>query len=55
MYSKMYAVLFNALTDALEALDGNDCVSAVDILKDAQRKTEEIYISAEDGAKGNGD
>ena len=42
MYKKMYLLLFNAITDALET---NDFSKAEIILKQAQIDAEEIYIS----------
>ena len=44
-YDKMYSLLFNAITDALEKQNLGD---AKDILISAQQKAEEIYITAED-------
>lgn len=51
-YQKMYAVAFNAISDALEELDKLNIGAAKDCLKEAQSRTEEIYISqdGEDGA-----
>jgi hypothetical protein len=42
-YKKMYLELFNNLTDAIE------------LLKDAQRRAEEIYIESEDEPHGKTD
>ena len=42
MYKKMYYTLFNAITDAIEEEDKE---KAVEILKNAQIETEEIFIS----------
>ena len=53
-YKKMYAIMFNAATDALEVLgtqfDGNaDAVlRCAAILTEAQTKCEALYIDAED-------
>ena len=44
-YRKMYTILFNAITDALECIQLDDCNTAKDILIYAQKTTEEIYIS----------
>ena len=46
MYQKMYTTLFNAVTDALELMEGRKFEAARLKLMAAQRKTEEIYISA---------
>lgn len=44
MYKKMYFTLFNSITDALEQLEQGDFLRAIDLLKNAQLSTEEIYI-----------
>ena len=46
-YDKMYSLLFNAITDALEQIEQQNFGSAKDLLIAAQQKTEEIYITAE--------
>ena len=46
-YEKMYHLLFNAITDALEQIEQQNFGSAKDPLIAAQQKTEEIYITAE--------
>ncbi len=46
-YDKMYSLLFNAITDALEKIEKQNLGDAKDILIAAQQKTEEIYMSAE--------
>ena len=46
-YMKMYAVLFNAITDALNELDHSP-EEARSLLIAAQQKTEEIYVEASD-------
>ena len=48
MYEKMYHILFNALTDSLEQMEGVNYGIAVRILKKAQRETEEVYLGRED-------
>lgn len=45
-YQTMYTTLFNAVTDALEELAHRNSGRAEDILKAAQLRTEEQYISA---------
>lgn len=47
MYKKMYFCLFNAITDALGALEKGNIWDAKRLLKEAQCATEEMYISAE--------
>ncbi len=42
MYKKMYLKLFNKITDVIEVCD--DEIS-VEILKEAQRETESIYVT----------
>ncbi len=46
-YEKMYHLLFNAITDALEQLEQQNYGSAKDLLIAAQQQAEEIYITAE--------
>lgn len=48
MYKKMYFRLFNAITDALGALEKGNIWDAKRLLMEAQCATEEMYISAED-------
>ena len=46
-YDKMYSLLFNAITDALEQIEKQNFGSAKDLLIAAQQKAEELYITAE--------
>ncbi len=46
-YEKLYHLLFNAITDALEKLEQNQPQTAAELLRQAQQKSEEIYIEAE--------
>lgn len=46
-YEKMYHLLFNAITDALEQIEQQNYGSAKDLLIAAQQQAEEIYITAE--------
>jgi len=46
-YEKMYHLLFNAITDALEQLEQQNYGSAKDTLISPQQQAEEIYITAE--------
>lgn len=48
IYKKAYLRLFNAVTDALDALKNNDPDRAGKILVFAQQEAEEIIISAQD-------
>ena len=43
---KMYHLLFNAITDALEQMEKQNLGSAKDLLTTAQQKTEEIYMES---------
>ena len=43
-YQKMYTTLFNAITDAREAMNENQFCKATEILLLAQQQTEEIYV-----------
>ena len=51
-YQKMYAYLFNAVTDALKILQTsqqeNIAADAMRVLQTAQQNTEKIYMSAEE-------
>lgn len=47
-YQKMYTVMFNAISDALEEIDKLNVGRAQEILRDAQSRTEEIYVSREE-------
>ncbi len=46
-YDKMYSLLFNAITDALEQIEKQNFGSAKDLLIAAQQKAEGLYITAE--------
>ena len=45
-YEKMYHLLFNAITDALEQIESQNYGNAKAKLISAQQKAEEIYITA---------
>ncbi len=45
-YEKMYHLLFNAITDALEQVEKQNLGSAKDLLTTAQQKAEEIYMES---------
>ena len=47
-YQKMYTMLFNAVTDALEKMEAQNYGDAKALLISAQQKAEEIYIAAKD-------
>ena len=47
-YQKLYTKLFNAATDALDALEQLNVGEAKDILRRAQQEAEEDYLSSED-------
>ena len=47
-YEKMYHMLFNAITDALEELEEDAPDAAAEILQQAQCDAEEVYIKAEE-------
>ena len=47
-YKKMYFHLFNAMTDALRALEENDPARAAQILISAQQWGEEAYLELSD-------
>ena len=47
-YQKMYSILFNAITDAVNEMEENKFCKALEILILAQQTTEAMYITAED-------
>lgn len=52
MYQKMYTLLFNAVSDALEALETGEVRRSEELLVQAQQACEEIYLaSGEDEAE----
>ena len=48
MYEKMYHILFNAVTDSLEEIRKMNFGTAARLLEEAQRRTEQVYMEAED-------
>jgi hypothetical protein len=48
LYKTMYLGLFNAVTDALNALKQGDSKTAQEVLILAQQRAEEAYIEAEE-------
>ena len=50
-YKKMYLHLFNALTDAIWAIDDEELTNARNILIAAQREVEDIYLNTEPDIK----
>ena len=46
-YQKMYTTLFDAITDALSQIETQNYGDAKEILISAQKKAEEIYITAQ--------
>ncbi len=54
-YQKMYAIAFNAISDALGELDNLNIGMAKDYLKKAQIQTEELYISQGEEESGGSD
>lgn len=47
-YQKMYAIAFNAISDALEELDKLNIGAAREHLREAQFHMEELYISQDE-------
>ena len=47
-YEKLYHILFNAITDALEQMKAQDYGDAAAGLVAAQQKAEEIYMESDD-------
>lgn len=54
MYREMYAVLFRAVTEALEQMDGGNYGVARGILVLAQQNTEEIFMGGEEDGDETG-
>ena len=46
-YEKLYHLLFNAITNALEQMEQQNYGTAKETLITAQQEAEEIYMSAE--------
>ena len=46
-YEKLYHLLFNTITDALEQMEQQNYGTAKETLITAQQEAEEIYMSAE--------
>ena len=46
LYQRMYVLLFNAVTDAIELLQRDDFAAAAETLIMAQKETEELYIQS---------
>ena len=46
-YKKLYFHLFNAVTDALQAMEQQNYGQASSILMSAQQETEEMYLDDE--------
>lgn len=44
-YQKMYTILFNAISNGLEELDNLNIGLAKKLFREAQSRTEEIYMS----------
>ena len=54
-YAKLYHLLFNAITDALEQMNAQNFGSAKETLVSAQQKAEEIFITATDRKRSSPD
>ena len=52
-YQKMYMLLFNAVTDAIEEIVKQNFGNAAALLKEAQWKCEEIYINSSEQGESN--
>jgi len=52
-YQKAYYILFNAITDAINAMDNREINQASEILKTAQIKTEDMYIESGSGSESD--
>lgn len=47
-YQKLYTHLFNAVTDALDAIEKRNYGTAETLLKEAQKWTENVYVEWEE-------
>ncbi len=47
-YAKLYRLLFNAITDALEQIEANRTGSAKRLLILAQQEAEELYMESDE-------
>lgn len=45
MYKKMYLILFNAITDAMDMIEAHQYQEALNRLEQASQEAEEVYIS----------
>lgn len=45
MYEKMYHILFNAITDAMDLMEEQKYQEAMTLLEQASRDAEEVYIA----------
>ena len=52
-YQKLYSIIYNAATDAVNELKENNYCKALEILILAQQTTEEIYICADEEETDN--
>ena len=48
---KYYTILFNAITDAIEAIDAQNFGTAKELLMDAQNSAEAMYLNEEEPAE----
>ncbi len=53
-FEKLYHIMFNAATDAVNELDGGNTGKARETLVDAQRLAEETYIMQADSGERRG-
>ena len=47
-YKRLYLLLFNSVTGALEALGRGEAAAAEELLRQAQIRAEELFIAGED-------
>ena len=47
-HRKLYTVMFHAVTDAIEHMEHMDFGQALKVLKEAQIRTEELYITTDE-------
>ena len=50
MFQRMYCLLFNRITDAIEAIEHGDAAQAKAVLIRAQQDAEALYIEGDDAS-----
>lgn len=48
LYKQLYHIIFNAMTDTIEALEAQNYGHAAEIMKQAQQEAEKRFLEAEE-------